>query len=68
MTKWKWLSQEPVRAYLYSLVVAVLGALVAFGVVKPEQVPVLIGLASAVFAVEVVRNRVTPVGKSPPEQ
>ena len=62
------LSREPVRAYLYSLVVAVLGALVAFGVVDTEQLPVLLGLAAAVFAVEAARNRVEPVKPSvPPE-
>lgn len=56
------LLREPVRAYIYSVVVAVLGALAAFGVLDdPARLGAILGAAAAVLAVgEGVRQTVTP--------
>lgn len=59
---------EPVRAYIYTLVVAVLAALVALGVITAAVVPIVVTLASVVLAVggvEKVRSLVSPVSKGP---
>ena len=55
--------REPVRAYIYGVVAALLAALVVLGYVKADLVPVLLALATAVLAVpavEVARSKVSP--------
>lgn len=57
------LSREPVRAYIYSVTVAVLGALVVFGVIDAETQDILSTIAGAVLVVaatETARAKVTP--------
>ena len=54
---------EPVRLYLYSVVIPLLALLVGFGVVDANQTALILGLAGAVLAipaVEVARSKVTP--------
>lgn len=60
------LAREPVRAYLYSVVAAVVALLVALGWLHVDLVPGILGLAATVLAVEVARSQVTPVPKEPP--
>lgn len=59
------LRQEPVRVYIYGLVVAVIAALMFFGVLTGTAVPVIMGVVIAALAlpspVEAARNRVSPV-------
>lgn len=58
------LQREPVRVYLYGLTVALVAALVAFGVVDGDKAPVILGLAAAALAVpavETARSKVRPV-------
>jgi hypothetical protein len=58
------LSREPVRAYIYAVTVAVLGALVVFGVIDAETKDALLTVAAAalvVAATETARAKVTPV-------
>ncbi len=60
----KYLVSEPVRVYVYTLLSAVLGALVVYGVVDANAVPVIMAVvtaALAVPAVELVRSKVSPV-------
>jgi hypothetical protein len=57
------LGREPVRVYLYSVLVAVLSLLLGYGVVEPDKVALWLGLGGAVLAVEGARRRVTPVAK-----
>lgn len=57
---------EPVRKYLYSLLVPVVAVLIYFGIVDNESAPLWIGLVTALLgvpAVEVARSKVTPVSK-----
>lgn len=57
---------EPVRRYLYGLLVPLAAVLVAYGIVDNESAPLWIALATAVLgvpAVESARSRVTPTGK-----
>lgn len=57
------LEREPVRVYLYSLTVALVAALVAFGVVDGDKATVVLGVAAAALsvpAVEAARSQVTP--------
>lgn len=53
--------REPVRVYLYSLIVAVLALLLGYGVVEPDKVPLWLALAGAALTVEGARAKVTPV-------
>ena len=58
---------EPVRVYVYTVLAAVVGALVAFGVVDSNLVPVLLALGTAVLGIvgtETARAKVTPVVKT----
>lgn len=60
---------EPVRKYIYGVVIAVLGALVIWGVVDQQVQLALIGIAQAVLlvpAVELARGRVTPLPRQEP--
>lgn len=60
------ITREPVRAYLYSVVGAVVALLVGLGVVTAEVAPLILGVASAVLGVvgvEVARAKVMPVEK-----
>ena len=64
----KWfdvLRREPVRAYIYSISVAVIALLVFYGVVTAAAVPIITGVIIAALAfpspVEMLRNRVSPV-------
>lgn len=62
----RWRATEPVRVYLYGIVLAVLLVLVAYGLLTAELVPLWAGLAAAVLlapGIEAARNRVTPVGQ-----
>jgi hypothetical protein len=55
---------EPVRLYLYSLLVPVVALLVFLGVVDAQSAPLWIALVTAVLgvpAVEAARAAVTPV-------
>lgn len=55
---------EPVRMYLYGLLVPLLAVLVFYGVVDSSAVALFIALGAAVLgvpAVEVARSKVTPV-------
>lgn len=57
---------EPVRVYLYSVFVAIVAALVGFGVLSGAAVPLILGIVVAVLAVPAVekaRAAVTPVDK-----
>jgi hypothetical protein len=63
-----YLKAEPVRAYGYSVVVAVLGLLAFLGVVSAGAVPILVAVAGVVLSVggtEAVRKSVTPVYVDP---
>lgn len=58
--------REPVRIYIYGVVVAVLAALVVLGFVKADLVPVLLAVATAILAVpavEAARSKVEPTDK-----
>ena len=60
----KLLRREPVRVYCYTVALAVIGLLAAYGVIAENLIPVWLGLASAALAVggaESARARVTPV-------
>lgn len=61
-------NSNPVRLYVYSLLVPLLGVLVAFGVVDATQVPLYIALGTAVLGVtatEAARGAVTPPANLP---
>lgn len=54
---------EPVRKYLYALLVPLTAVLVYYGIVDNESAPLWIAVATAVLgptAVETARNKVTP--------
>lgn len=58
---------EPVRKYLYGLLVPLAAVLVAYGVLDGESAPLWIALATAVLgvpAVEAARASVTPNGQN----
>lgn len=59
------LRQEPVRVYIYGLAVAIVAALVFFGVLTGAAAPVVLAIVIAAVAlpspVEAARNMVTPV-------
>lgn len=58
----EWLQSEPVRLYLYGVLVPLLALLVAIGVITADLVPLVLALAAAVFGVpaaENLRKRVT---------
>lgn len=58
-----WLASEPVRVYAYTVAVALAALLVTLGVVKSDQVPVILGVLGAVLSVgggELVRSKVSP--------
>lgn len=60
------LSREPVRVYLYGVVVAAVALLVGVGVVTSALAPLVLAVAAAVLSVPVVeatRRSVTPVKK-----
>lgn len=62
----RWLSEEPVRVWMYGVLEGLAGLLVLYGVVSAAAVPVVMGVVSAVLAVPVakkVRSKVTPVSK-----
>lgn len=57
---------EPVRAYLYPILVAIIGVLVAYGIIDSEQAAVWTAVGVAVLGVagvETARSKVTPVAK-----
>ena len=61
LTRWK--AAEPVRLYLYGVLLAVLALLVAYGVLTAELVPVWVALVTAVVmapGIEKARASVTP--------
>lgn len=63
-----YLESEPVRAYSYSVIVAVLGLLVGLGVVTASLVPLIVTVAAVVLAVggvEKARAAVTPTQNCP---
>ena len=56
--------REPVRVWIYSVLVALVAVLVAYGVIDSEQAPLWIALGAAVLGVagtEAARAKVTPV-------
>lgn len=58
---------EPVRTYLYGLLVPLAAVLVYYGVVDNESAPLWIALATGVLgvpAVEVARSKVSPVRRT----
>jgi hypothetical protein len=58
-----WSKFEPVRSYLYTLVVPVLAVLVYFGAVQNDAVQLWVSVAAAVLGLtgtEIARARVTP--------
>lgn len=60
------LRSEPVRAYLYTVLVAVTGALVAYGIISADEAVVwgsLVQVILAVPAVEIARAKVSPTKK-----
>lgn len=60
------ITREPVRAYLYTVVGAVVALLVGLGVVTAEVSMLILGVAAAVLGVagvEVARAKVMPVAK-----
>lgn len=62
------LQREPIRAYMYTVLVALLAALVIFGVVDGSVVPAVLALGAAVLgipAIEAARAQVTPVRPAP---
>lgn len=59
-----WNKLEPVRSYVYTLLVPVLAILVFYGIVSDLAAPLWIALGTAVLgvpAVELARSRVRPV-------
>lgn len=61
---------EPVRTYLYGVLIAGLAVLVGVGVLNSEHALLWAGLGAAVFAVpavEAARAKVTPTAKTDPE-
>jgi hypothetical protein len=55
---------EPVRAYLYPVLLAVVGVLVGYGIIEQTQAALWIALGAALLgvpAVERARSKVTPV-------
>lgn len=57
------MSREPVRTYLYGVLVPGLALCVAYGLISAEQAPLWIAAGGAVLgfpAVEVARSHVTP--------
>lgn len=61
---------EPVRAYVYTVIGAILAVLIAYGVVSADVVPIILAAASAVLAVpavEVARSKVSPVADASTE-
>jgi hypothetical protein len=57
--------REPVRVYLYTVAAAVLGLLVAYGVLTDSLAAVWAGVAAAVLSLPVtegVRSQVSPAG------
>lgn len=64
MPNLSYVSREPVRAYLHSIILAVVIALVTLGWINDSASFALVGVATAVFAVPVVelaRSKVRPV-------
>ena len=62
------LAREPVRVWLYSVGVAILLLLVAYGLVEDTKAPLWLGLLGAVLyvpGVEAARARVSPVQTGP---
>lgn len=64
------LAREPVRVWLYSVGVAILLLLVAYGLVEDTKAPLWLGLLGAVLyvpGVEAARARVSPIQPGPPD-
>lgn len=64
----KWLTSEPVRTYLYPVIVALLALLVVLGVLSGGLVPYVLAVVVAVLgpvSTELVRSAVSPA--SPPQ-
>lgn len=60
------IQREPVRVYVYTVLVAVVAILVVYGILDSEQAPLWLALAAAVVsvpAVEGARAKVTPTAK-----
>lgn len=71
----KWLDlvrREPVRVYMYTLLTAIIGLLLYFGVVTAAAAPIIMAVVTAALAmpspVETVRNMVSPVSTKPTEE
>lgn len=65
----QWTAEEPVRAYLGTLVGAIIALLVGYGILTGEQAGLWLGLATAGLgfpAVRKARSRVRPVWRSRP--
>lgn len=63
----RWLSEEPVRVWLYGVIESLAALLVLYGALASATVPIIMGVVAAVLAVPVVkkvRNKVTPVAKA----
>ena len=62
----QWIRREPVRTYLYAVVVAALVLLNGYGLVADDKVVLWGNLALVVFvpAVEAARSRVSPVHRT----
>lgn len=57
---------QPVRVYMYSVLVPLVALLVAFGILKSSDIDLILGVASAVLgtgAVEAAHNAVSPVNQ-----
>lgn len=62
----RWRAAEPVRLYVYGLLLAVLALLVGYGILTAELVPLWVGLVTAAVmapGVEAARGRVSPTGQ-----
>jgi len=59
-----WNKLEPVRSYVYTLLVPVIGVLIFYGVLDDQAAPLWIALATAVLGVggvETARAKVRPM-------
>lgn len=62
----KWLTSEPVRSYLYAILVPLVALLVAGGIVSGALAPFIVAVVVAVLGgatVETVRSAVSPAVK-----
>lgn len=60
----RWLQYEPVRVYVYGIVLSFMAILIAYGIVDNERAALILAAVSAIIAVPAVekaRSKVTPV-------